>query len=176
MLSYASMPLETKKLANANLGRGVLKSVFSGSHEYHLMLKIEEGKLIGFAVYHFEERTILEASQLIGILDCIVIDAPSRKSGYGSNMTFAILRKMSGYGVNRVEILSKDPGYFNRDGEPGVPLASPDSILELLGFKKIRVFHDYYENQSTKYGYQCKFCGNSVDSCKAILYARDSDS
>lgn len=176
MLSYASMPMETKKLANANLGRGVLKSVFNGSHEYHLMLKIEDGKLIGFAIYHFEERTVADQYQLVGVLDCIVIDAPHRKCGYGSSVTFAILRKMAGYGVNRVEVLSKEPGYFDRDGEPGVPLASPESILGLLGFKKVRTFHDYYENQSTKYGYQCKFCGNPVDSCKAVLYARDSDS
>lgn len=174
MLTYASMPQETKRIANSNLGRGVLRSVFRGTHEYHLMLKVEDGSVIGFAVYHFEEYRVTGQDKVLGVLDCVVVDEHNRRLGHGSEMTFAIFKKMAAYGVDRVETMLKEPGFLDRDGEPGVPMASPGSILELLGFKQVKTFHDYYKSDSEKYGYECKFCGNLPDSCKAVLYAKES--
>lgn len=174
MLTYASMPQDTKRIASANLGRGVLRSVFSGGHEYHLMLKLEDGEIIGFAIYHFEEYSAGGRDGMLGVLDCVVVDETQRRMGYGSEMTFAVFKKMSAYGVDRVEILIKEPGYLDRDGEPGVPLASPSSILDLLGFKEVKTFHGYYRTPSERLGYECKFCGNMPDTCRAVLYAKES--
>lgn len=174
MLTYASMPQETKKIANSNLGRGVLRSIFTGSHEYHLMLKLEDGEVIGFAVYHFQEYSAGGKEGILGVLDCVLIDERHRRMGHGSEMTFAVFKKMSAYGVDRVETLIKQPGYQDRDGEPGVPLAGAGSILELLGFRQVKTFHNHYRAQSERLGYECKFCGNLPDSCNAVLYAKDS--
>lgn len=174
MLTYASMPQETKRIANSNLGRGVLRSIFTGAHEYHLMLKIEDGEVIGFAVYHFEEHQAGGRDGILGVLDCVLVDEHHRRVGHGSEMTFAIFKKMSAYGVNRVEALIKQPGYQDRDGEPGVPLAGPGSILDLLGFREVKTFHGYYRAQSERLSYECKFCGNLPDSCNAVLYAKES--
>lgn len=174
MLTYASMPQETKRIANANLGRGVLRSIFTGNHEYHLMLKLEDGEIIGFAVYHFEERNSGGRDRVLGVLDCVLVDEHHRRMGHGSGMTFAVFKKMSAYGVDRVETLIKQPGYLDRDGEPGVPLAGPTSLLNLLGFKEVKTFHGYYRAQSERLSYDCKFCGNLPDTCKAVLYAKES--
>lgn len=174
MLTYASMPQETKRIANSNLGRGVLRSVFSGTHEYHLMMKLEDGLVIGFAIYHFEEYRLGSKNRILGVLDCVIVDEHHRRLGHGSEMTFAVFKKMAAHGVDRVEAIVKEPGFLDRDGEPGVPLADPRSIYDLLGFKQVKTFHDYYKTPSEKYEYECKFCGNTPDSCKAVLYAKES--
>lgn len=174
MLTYASMPQEAKRIANSNLGRGVLRSIFTGSHDYHLMLKLEDGEVIGFVIYHFEEHMSGSREIILGVLDCVLVDERHRRMGHGSSMTFAVMKKMSAYGIDRVEVLLKQPSYSDRDGEPGVPLASPGSILNLLGFREVKTFHGYYRTISEKLGYDCHFCGNSPDTCKAVLYARES--
>lgn len=174
MLTYASMPQDTKRIANANLGRGVLRSVFAGTHDYHLMLKLEDGEVIGFAVYHFEEYRAGSREGIMGVLDCVLVDEHHRRMGHGSEMTLAVFKKMSAYGIDRAQVMVKQPGYRDRDGEPGVPLASPRSMLGELGFKEVKTFHGYYASQSERYRYECKFCGNLPDSCRAVLYARES--
>lgn len=174
MLSYASMPLEARKLANKCLGRGVLKSFFKGAQEYHLLLKIEAGELVGFGLYHFEETTMAGETRLLGIVDIVLVDVASRRQGYGSEITFSMLRKMSNFGVERVEVLVKEPTALDRDSEPGVPLAAPEAVLGLLGFRRVSALDSYYAADSLRHRYECGFCGNVPDSCRAVLYAKDS--
>lgn len=171
-LSYASIPKDIKKIANESLGIGVLKSLFSYSHTYHLMIKISDGIFIGFALYHFQNTQMPDGENYVtGVIDCVCVAAPYRKEGFGTLLTFGTLRKMSTYGADRVEMLLKTPGVDDRDGEPGVPLIGSEQLLTCMGFKKIKVYHKYYEKKSIKYDYDCKFCGNKPDSCSAMLYS-----
>lgn len=171
-LTYASLPLEIKRIANESLGLGVLKSMFSYSHVYHLMIKISDGAFIGFSLYHFQKTRMSNNSTYItGIIDCVCVSTAYRKEGFGTLLTFGTLRKMSAYGANRVELILKTPGIDDRDGEPGVPLIGSEELLFCLGFRKIRVYDKYYEHRSKKYGYDCLLCGNRPDTCKAVLYA-----
>lgn len=171
-LSYASIPNEIKQIANESLGLGVLKSLFSYSHTYHLMIKISDGAFIGFALYHFQNRRMKDGKTYVtGVIDCVCVAAPYRKEGFGTLLTFGTLRKMSAYGADRVELLLKTPGLDDRDGEPGVPLIGSEQLLYCMGFRKVKVYDDYFEQKSKKYAYDCKFCGNKPDTCKAILYS-----
>jgi ribosomal protein S18 acetylase RimI-like enzyme len=171
-LTYASLPLEIKKIANDSLGLGVLKSMFSYSNAYHLMIKISDGVFIGFALYHFKNTPMADGKPYVtGVIDCVCVAAPYRKEGFGTVLTFGTLRKMSAYGADRVELMLKSPGVDDRDGEPGVPLIGSEELLYALGFRRVEVFDHYYEPNSVKYGYDCLFCGNKPDTCKGILYA-----
>ena len=105
------------------------------------------------------------------MIDCICVDTPYRKEGFGTLLTFGTLRKMSAYGADRVELVLKTPGLDDKDGEPGVPLVGSEKLLSYLGFRKIKVYEDHYHNDSLKYRYDCKFCGNYPDTCKGVLYA-----
>jgi hypothetical protein len=171
-LTYASLPIEIKKIANESLGLGVLKSLFSYSHTYHLMIKISDGAFIGFVLYHFQNTKMRDGQTYVtGVIDCVCVAAPYRKEGFGTLLTFGALRKMSAYGADRVELVLKTPRMDDRDGEPGVPLIGSEDLLFCLGFRKIMVYDEYYEDRSKKYGYDCMFCGNRPDTCKAVLYA-----
>ncbi len=171
-LSYASIPTEIKQIANESLGLGVLKSLFNYSHTYHLMIKISDGIFIGFALYHFQNTKMGNGKNYVtGVIDCVCVATPYRKEGFGTLLTFSTLRKMSAYGADRVELLLKTPGMDDRDGEPGIPLIGSEQLLFCLGFRKVTKYDDHYVNKSLKYGYDCKFCGNKPDTCKAVLYA-----
>lgn len=176
-LTYASLPVEIKRIANDSLGIGVLKSMFSYSHTYNLMIKISDGAFIGFVLYHFEKTRMSNGeTYTTGIIDCVCVATPYRKEGFGTLLTFGALRKMSAYGANRIELMLKTPGVDDRDGEPGTPLIGSEDLLFLLGFRKIRVFDNYYGEHSRRLGYDCNFCGNRPDRCKAMLYAiNDTD-
>lgn len=177
-LTYTSLPVEIKKIANESLGLGVLKSMFSYSHTYHLMIKISDSAFIGFALYHFQNTKMSNGeSYTTGVVDAICVSAPYRKEGFGTLLTYGVLRKMSAYGVDRVELVLKTPGLDDRDGEPGLPLIGSEKMLTYFGFRKIKIFENYFSKKSLKYGYDCLFCGNKPDTCKGILYAingRDS--
>lgn len=176
-LSYASLPTEIKKIANESLGIGVLKSLFSYSHTYHLMIKISDGAFIGFALYHFQNTKMNNGKNYVtGVIDCVCVAAPYRKAGFGTLLTFGTLRKMSAYGADRVEILLKTPGLSDsdKDGDPGLPLIGSEELLFCLGFKKVKVYDNYFEQKSKKYGYDCKFCGDRPDTCKGVLYSINS--
>lgn len=171
-LTYASLPVEIKKIANESLGLGVLKSLFSYSHTYHLMIKISDGVFIGFALYHFQKTRLKNGGTYVtGVIDCVCVATPYRREGFGTLLTFGALRKMSAYGADRVELMLKTPGINDLDGEPGVPLIGNEDLLYCLGFRKIRVYENYFEPKSKQYGYDCSFCGNRPDTCRAILYA-----
>lgn len=170
-LTYASLPIEIKKIANDSMGLGFLKTLFSYSQTYHLMIKISDGAFIGFSLYHFENTKTANGTHVTGVIDCVCVAAPYRKEGFGTLLTFGTLRKMSAYGADRVELLLKTPSMDNRDGEPGVPLIGSEELLRTLGFRLVKVYNDHYVQKSKKYGYDCAFCGNKPDSCKAVLYA-----
>lgn len=171
-LTYASLPSEIKKIANESLGLGVLRSLFSYSHTYHLIIKISDGIFIGFALYHFQKnRSVDGNTYTTGIIDAVCVATAYRKEGFGTLLTFGVLRKMSAYGVDRVELMLKTPHIDDRDGEPGVPLIGSEELLFCLGFRKVELFANHYEQRSKKYGYDCLFCGNRPDTCRAVLYA-----
>jgi ribosomal protein S18 acetylase RimI-like enzyme len=171
-LTYASLPVEIKKIANESLGLGVLKSLFNYSHTYHLMIKISDGAFIGFVLYHFHNTRLTGGKTYVtGVIDAVCVSTPYRREGFGTLLTFGALRKMSSYGVDRVEMILKTPNTNDRDDEPGVPLIGNEDLLYCLGFRKIKTYDNYYEQKSKKYNYDCLFCGNRPDTCKAILYA-----
>lgn len=176
-LTYASLPVEIKRIANDALGLGFLKSLFSYSHTYHIMIKISNGVFIGFSLYHFEETTTKQGKRFItGVIDCVCVNAPYRKEGFGTLLTFGTLRKMAANGADRVEITLKTPDMDQRDGEPGVPLIGSEKLLRTLGFHFVDIERDHYAAKSKKYGYDCAFCGNKPDTCLGVLYAIDNKS
>jgi ribosomal protein S18 acetylase RimI-like enzyme len=174
-LTYSSLPIELKRIATKSLGMGFLKTLFSYNHTYHLMIKISDGIFIGFSLYHFETSKINKEC-VTGVIDCICVDEPYRKEGFGTLLTYGTLRKLSSYGADRVEMALKTPSMDNRDGEPGVPLIGSEELLKSLGFKFVDVRSDYYVARSKKYRYDCAFCGNNPDTCKNVLYSIDSRS
>lgn len=174
-LTYASLPIEIKKIANNSLGLGVLKSLFSYAHTYHLILKIHKGEFIGFALYHFRESATPDGGKFVtGVIDAICVDLPYRKEGFGTLLTLGALRKMSAYGVDRVEMILKTPRLDDIDGEPGVPIIGNENFLKSLGFRKVKAYEEYYGKKSLKYGYDCILCGNRPDRCVGVLYAIDN--
>lgn len=176
-LTYASLPIEIKKIANEALGLGVLKSLFSYSHTYHLMIKISDGVFIGFALYHFQKTRLKSGKTYVtGVIDCVAVATQHRQEGFGTLLTFGVLRKMSAYGADRVEIMLKTPHVDDRDGYPGVPLVGSEDLLHHLGFRRVKAYENNYVAKSKKYGYDCSFCGNRPDTCIGILYAiNDND-
>lgn len=175
-LTYSSLPPEIKKIANDSMGMGVLKSVFSYQHTYHLMIKISDGIFIGFAVYHFQKTRVRGKTFLTGVIDCVCVDVPYRKNGFGTLLTFGVLRKMSAHGADRVEIVLKRPDSSDKDGHPGFPAIGNEDLLRCLGFRHISNFEGYYEVKSRRYGYDCVLCGDRPDSCTGVLYAIDEKS
>jgi hypothetical protein len=175
-LTYSSLPREIKHIANESLGVGVLRSLFSYAKTYHLIIKISDGVFVGFALYHYHHQKMKDGSDYItGVIDCVCVSTAYRKEGFGTLLTFGVLRKMSAYGTDRIEIMLKTPGTPNRDTEPGVPLIGNEDLLLALGFRKVKTFKDNYLKISKRYGYDCLICGSRPDTCKAVLYAIDSD-
>lgn len=168
-LSYSDLPLEVKRIANECLGIGVLRSLFSYDYTYHLILKISDGVLAGFALYHFEEPGRLNVDR-IGVLDCVCVSTPYRQNGFGTFLTYNALKKMSAQGVCRIEAMLKVPRSEDEDALPGVPLLGSSNLLSALGFRAIKEFDNYYAKRSVRYDYECAFCGNKPDTCTAVLY------
>lgn len=174
-LTYASLPSEIKKIANESLGLGVLRSMFSYANTYHLIIKISDGIFIGFALYHFHTTRMSDGTvYTTGVVDGVCVSTAYRKEGFGTLLTFSVLRKMSAYGVDRVELMLKTPQIDDRDGEPGFPLIGNEHLLSSMGFRKVEQFDKYFEQSSRKFAYDCLFCGNRPDTCMAVLYAIDN--
>lgn len=170
-LTYASLPVEIKKIANDSLGLGFLKSLFKYTRIYHLVIKVSDGAFIGFALYHFENVKTESGEKVVtGVLDCVCVSAPYRKEGFGTLLTYGALKKMSAYGARRVELTLKTPAMDNRDGEPGVPLIGSEAVLRHLGFEFHSLEKERYLLSSKKYGYDCAFCGNRPDTCLGVNY------
>ncbi len=170
-LTYAVLPVEIKRIANDSLGLGVLKSLFVYGNTYSLMIKISDGVFIGFALYHYQTTKVGDENLTTGVIDCVCVSAPYRKEGFGTLLTFGVLRKMSAYGADRVELMMKVPPIADREFEPGIPIIGSPELLVALGFKPIKKYHEYWAAKSEKFGYDCFFCGNKPDSCDGVLYA-----
>ena len=175
-LTYSSIPNEIKKIANESLGMGVLRSLLSYAKTYHLIIKISDGIFIGFALYHYQSKQMKDGSTYTtGVIDCVCVSTPYRREGFGTLLTFSVLRKMNAYGVDRIEILLKKPESGRRDSEPGVPLIGSEDLLIALGFRKVKTYKGNFNQISRKYGYDCIMCNNHPDTCQGILYAIDSN-
>lgn len=170
-LTYSSLPPEIKRIGNESLGLGVLKSLFAYSNTYHLMIKVSDGVFVGFVLYHFVTQNTSQGKIVTGVIDCVCVKPSHRKEGFGTLLTYGVLRKMSQYGADRVEIVLKTPRVVDRDGEPGFPFQGHPRVLDALGFEILEVNECAFKKVSLKYGYDCIFCGNKPDSCTAVLFS-----
>lgn len=171
-LTYATMPKDLKRIANDALGLGVLKSVFVSGVEYNLIFKVSDGVVVGFGLYHFDERTLGEEKYTVGVIDIVCVDTPYRTNGFGSSLTFGILCKMSAHNVDRVELVLKTPRRdVAIDTTPGVPTGGSTEMLESLGFRRVQRFEGHYAKRSAMFGTDCILCNSEPDSCDGILYA-----
>lgn len=177
-LTYASLPPEIKAMANESLGTGVLKSMFnSASHTFHMVIKISNGQFVGFGLYHFKNMSIPGKGRItVGVIDCICVATPYRRDGFGTLITFSVLRKIASYGAKRAEMVLKTPTVEDRDGEPGIPLIGSQKVLQTLGFRRVKEYNNHFMTQSKRWGYECRFCGTWPDRCMGILYVIDDDS
>ena len=177
-LTYNSLPPEIKAIANESLGAGVLKSMFgSYAHTYHMVIKISNGEFVGFGLYHFKNVRIPgKGTKTVGVIDCVCVSTPYRKDGFGTLITFSVLRNIASYGASRVELILKTPRVEDRDGEPGIPLIGNQQVLQTLGFRRVKIQDGYFAENSKRWGYECRFCGNWPDTCKGITYVIDDDS
>lgn len=171
-LTYESLPDEVKKIANDSLGPGVLKSLISYNKTYHLMIKISDGAFIGFSLYYFENTRLKNGKNYTtGKIEAICVSPAYRREGFGTLLTYSTLRKMAAYGADRVEIMLKKPNVFDKDIRPGTPLIGSSDLLEQLGFRRVKIFENYYTDISNRYKYECILCNSQPDACKGVLYA-----
>lgn len=172
-LKYSTLPKEIRDIANDALGLGVLKSLFKYSYTYHLMIKLWDGEFVGFALYHFEkERNEKGRIQKIGVIDCICVSHAHRHKGFGTLLTFGVIRKMSACSVSKVEFVFKTPR-INKKNNNLKPITGNEELLYSLGFKKIDIYDNYYSETSLKYRYDCILCKKMPDICLAVLYRID---
>lgn len=171
-LTYGRLPTEIKNIANQALGLNVLQSLFNYGNKYHLIIKINHGKIIGFSLYHYEKTQLPNNSTYTtGIIDCICIATPHRKEGYGTLLTFTTLKKISAHNADRAEIMLKTPRAIDRDGDPGVPILGSEKLLNCIGFRRISIHPEYYKEKSILYNSECSFCNNHPCQCNGVLYA-----
>lgn len=173
-LTYASIPDEVKLIAKDSLGLGVLRSLLSYAHTYHLIIKISDGDVVGFSLYHFEETQGSSGeSYIVGVVDCICVKDIYRRDGFGTILTFQTIRKMHAYGARRVELVLKTPAPEDFDSTPGFPFGGNGSLLCAMGFRKVKDFEGYFEQLSQRGNYLCRFCEQYPDTCQASLFVID---
>lgn len=172
-ITYSALPVEIKRIANESLGENVLRSMLDYSNTYHCVGKTSDGILVGFAMYHFVEQPKVNGDVFrTGVIDCVCVSVPYRKDGFGTAITAGVLRKMSSYGVDRIEAMVKVPSFEEgRYGEPGYPFIGSAELLKSFGFKEVGIYPKFYERASIRGDYACASCGNVPDTCKGILYA-----
>lgn len=170
-LTYSSLPQEIKTIANNSLGTGVLKSLFDNSKTYHLMIKISDGAFIGFALYHFEKQKIGRKTYTTGVIDAICVDLEYRREGFGTLLTFGVLRKLSARNVDRVEITLKAPDVYDSETMPNVPILGSPDLLKAMGFRVVDTIPDAFYKASLKYGYECMLCHRKPCTCKGVRFA-----
>lgn len=167
VITYQALPAEVKKIANESLGVGVLSHLMSYDYSYRIIIKINSGVLVGFALYHLKELTFANGnSRSVGVVDCVCVDKQYRGEGFGRSLTLAVLRKMAAKNVSRIEVTVKRPA-----GN-----ASVNSDCEVfwlnLGFHRVKVFKGYFMKDGG--AYDCALCHEHPDSCEAVLLSIDS--
>lgn len=135
------------------------------------MIKISDGAFIGFVLYHYERKKMGKRTYTTGVIDAVCVDLEYRKEGFGTLLTFGVLRKMSAQGVDRVEITLKAPDVYDAETMPTVPILGSPDLLKALGFRMIDTIPGCYYKQSQKYGYDCIVCADRPCSCRGILFA-----
>lgn len=150
MSNYFQLPVEVRNLANEELGFSVLKYAMSAHRDYHLELKVENGALVGFAIYSQVGDT--------GYVDSLVVAKEFQGSGYGKMLLLKAVKALSLYGCSRAIIVFRRPPYT--DG------GNFEKSLTRVGFRSFAEKKQPYTNED----YQCQLCGEYPDACDAVYY------
>lgn len=177
-LTYDKVPVDVKRIADESMGKGALKSLWNSIVEntpgrnpkFYLILRVVDGEPVGFALFHYAIVSTRRFDYTIGVIDAVCVSTPYRGSGYGSMLTFNVLRRMSLHGVNRVELMLKAK---KSDGDelPTLTTVGSERFLFDLGLKKIAYIEDYWREDSLTWGYDCVVCHERPDSCTGVLMA-----
>ena len=114
-LTYDLIPDDVKAIADESIGPGALQAIWrthssaNGECPFNLMWKIVDGVSVGFALYHYESITNGAFSYRVGIIDMLCVSPTYRKMSYGAVITFHVLKAMSTVGVNRIEMIMREP-------------------------------------------------------------------
>lgn len=154
-LTFEDLPNEVKQIADECLGTGVLRSKFVHQYIYQLVLKVSDGELVGFALYHLEDTK--------GVIDCVCVLPEHQGLGFGKALMFTVLRKLAK--ATSVELMLKVPKELATIG------VGSSEALQKWGFKPIKTFDNYYANKSTMHKYLCAFCNEFPDTCTGILFS-----
>jgi GNAT superfamily N-acetyltransferase len=176
-LTFDNVPYDVKKIADATIGENALESIWrsvessspDGDVVFYLILRVVAGVPVGFALFHYEVMPSGKFTYTIGIVDAVCVDARYRGNGYGSMLTFNVLKRMSMHGVNRVELVMKINPDMDEDTIPTVPLLGSERFLYDLGFKKIAYLKNHWEIDSMEYNYDCPLCHHIPDTCTGVL-------
>ena len=177
-LTFDRVPRDVKRIADESMGRGALKSIWASVVEsttdsrpkFYLILRVVDGVPVGFALFHYAVISTRQFDYTIGVIDAVCVSSPYRGSGYGSMLTFNVLRRMSLHGVNRIEIVLKSAG-MDDDGLPAEPILGSERFLYDLGFKKIAYIPEYWREDSISSSYDCLICHRRPDACTGVLFA-----
>lgn len=175
-LTYSTLPNEIKTIANRAVGRGVLKSLFNHKYVYHMMIKISGEDFVGFALYHFERHHTSPSGsdEYVGVIDCVCIDPDLQKSGYGTLLTFSVIRKLSVCGAVQVDMRVKVPQSSSSGTRRRKSVQQRvDEFMESMGFTFTETCDNYYGKVSLKYRYDCILCHALPDACSGMLYNID---
>lgn len=180
-LTYDVIPSDVKSIADRSVGRGVLQSMWR-SHDdgvpYNLMWKIVDGRSVGFALFHYESVSNGAFTYRIGVIDMLCVAPEYRSRSYGAQITFEVLKTMSLSGVNRVELILREPAIGEYDPYPSIPPIGSERFLYDMGFRKVAYFPEFWKRQSERYRYSCMVCSpdgdqntTHPDECTGVLMA-----
>lgn len=174
-LTYDLIPKDVKNIADKSIGQGVLEAIWrtrgNNDSPFNLMWKIVDGESVGFALYHFESVQNGSFIYRVGIIDMLCVLPEYRNRSYGAIITFHVLKAMSTVGINRVEIIMREPETKEYDDYPNMPSIGSERFLYDLGFKKVAYFPNFWRQQSERYAYVCNICNATPDRCTGILMA-----
>lgn len=174
-LTYELIPDDIKKIADVAVGEGSLEAAWrsrdKGDTPFSLMWKIVDGTSVGFALYHFEEMTNGSFKYRVGVIDMVCVLPEYRNRSYGAVITYHVLKAMSAIGVNRIELIMREPAMRSYDDYPSMPIIGSERFLYDLGFKKVAYLPDFWKQQSQRYTYACNLCEHQPDKCTGILMA-----
>lgn len=174
-LTYDLIPDDIKHIADEAIGKGSLEALWrsrdNADTPFNLMWKIVDGISVGFALYHFEDITNGTFHYRVGIIDTLCVLPEYRSKSYGAIITFHVLKAMGSMGVNRIELIIREPSIKEYAEYPTMPSIGSERFLFDLGFKKVAYFPDFWKQKSERYAYDCKVCHSHPDACTGVLMA-----
>ena len=173
-LTYDLIPDDVKSIADQSVGKGALKAMWRAHGDqapYNLMWKIVDGRSVGFAIYHYESVSNGAFIYRVGIIDMLCVLPECRNRSYGALITFHVLKTMSHAGVNRVELIIREPAIGQYDPYPSMPTIGSERFLYDMGFRKTAYFPNFWARQSERYRYTCLVCDHIPDECTGVLMA-----